>query len=58
MNNTVGVVVGIAIVGVVAFVVWKRRVAVNEANEAIRRAVQSGRVNLLRSGSFLDLGAP
>ena len=58
MNNAVGVVVGIAIVGVVAFVVWKRRVAVNEANEAIRRFVQSGKPNLIRSGSFLDLGAP
>jgi len=58
MNNFVGFAVGIAIVGAVAFVVWKRRPATNDANEAIRRVVQSGRANLIRSGSFLDLGAP
>jgi len=57
VNNAVGVVVGIAIVGVVAFVVWKRRVAVNEANEATRRLVQSGRDNLIRPEMFKVRGA-
>ena len=54
MNDFVGFAVGIAVVGAVAFVVWRRRVA---ANEAIRRLVQSGRDNLIRPEMFKVRGA-
>ena len=57
MNNFVGFAVGIAVVGAVAFVVWKRRIAVNEVNEATRRLVQSGRDNLIRPEMFKVRGA-
>jgi len=54
MNDFVGFAVGIAVVGAVAFVVWRRRVA---ATEAIRRLVQSGRDNLIRPEMFKVRGA-
>jgi len=54
MNDFVGFAVGIAVVGAVAFVVWRRRVA---ANEAIR-SVQSARDNnLIRPEMFKVRGA-